>query len=81
MDFVLEVPTPRVERIVDDHALIEHRMVIRVVGRQPERDCVQARRFRCQIMPGCIGATHDQRQFLESRILKIVMLQEGVEAT
>jgi len=55
-------------------------VVIREIGRQPERQRQQARRLRRQFRARGVGAAHDHREVVERRILDAVDLQEGVEA-
>ena len=54
---------PGVEGIVYDHSVPEHRMIVWVVEREPERDREQARRLRRQFGFAGVGAAHDQRKF------------------
>ena len=64
------VAAPGVERVVHHHAVFEHLVVVREVGRQAERDREQARRLRRQVEPGGVGAAHDQRERVERRVLR-----------
>jgi len=38
----LQAAAPRVQRVIYDHAVLQHFMVIRVVGREAERDGKEA---------------------------------------
>ena len=53
---------PGVERVVHHHAVLEHRMVVCEIRREPERQREQARRLRREFGPRRIGAAHDRRE-------------------
>ena len=73
-------PGPGVEGVVDDHALFEHRVVIPEVGGQSERDCVQARRLRGQIMPAVSAPRTMSANVCSADSRNSQRLQEGIEA-
>ena len=55
-------------------------MVVGEIGREPERQCEQARGLRRQLEARRIGTAHDQRERVERRILDAIDLQKGIEA-
>ena len=75
-----EGPAPGVERVVHHHAVREHGVVVREIGRKPERKREQAGRLWGQLEPRRIGAAHDQRQRVERMVLDAVDLEKRVEA-
>ena len=52
----LQAAAPGVERVVHDHAVFEHLVIIREVGREAERDREQAGALRTQIVARGIRA-------------------------
>src|SRR6266566_1894709 len=77
----LQSAAPGVERVVHDHPVLQHFMVIREVSRKAERNCKQAAALRGQIVPRCIGAPDNRRQVVESRVLDVVDAQDRIERT
>src|SRR5215471_3355425 len=75
------VAAPGVEGVIDGHPVLQHRVIVGVDNRKAQRHGQQTRRLRCQLEPRRIGATDDQREHVERRILDAVLLQEGVETT
>ncbi|GCC47213.1 hypothetical protein chiPu_0031396, partial [Chiloscyllium punctatum] len=75
----LQRAAPGVERVVDDHAVLQHLVVIGEVGGEAERDREQAAALRAQIVPRRVGAPDNRRQMVERRILDLVDAQNGIE--
>src|SRR5260221_1423481 len=73
-------PTPVVERVIDDHALREHRVIVGEIDLESLRDGKQPRRLRCQIGTPRIGTAYDQGEAIECRIGDLVDADEGIEA-
>lgn len=60
-------PGPGVERVINDHALRQHGVVVGVRERQPQRDRMQASRlWREGVLVG-IRAAHDLRHTRQRR--------------
>src|SRR3989449_9141121 len=75
------VLAPGVERVVDEHAVLEHFVVILVKARQAERDREQPGGLRREIETVRICAAHDDRELPQCRIfLQAEEFQEGIEA-
>src|SRR4051812_9942871 len=80
MDFVLAFLAPRVERVVHDHPLLQHLMVVWKGARKPKGYRGQPRGLRRQIEFSGIRGTHYQRQPSQSGIrTQAIGLDEGVE--
>jgi hypothetical protein len=75
----LQARAPRIERIVHDHPVVQHRVVIRDRCGETQREREQSRRLRGELGPRCIGATDDQRQAFERRIMDLIDAKEGIE--
>ena len=58
--------TPRADfaqaskRIVDDHALFKHGVIVFIIERKPKRDGVQPCGFRRQVVTVGVGAANDR---------------------
>src|SRR5258708_14161313 len=65
-------PTPAVERVIDDHALREHRVIVGEIDLESLRDGKQPRRLRCQIGTPRIGTAYDQGEAIERRIVDLL---------
>ena len=75
------VLAPGVERVVDEHAVLEHFVAILVKARQAERDREQPGGLRREIETVRICAAHDDRELPQCRIfLQAEEFQEGIEA-
>src|SRR5690242_19839523 len=68
VDLVLAALAPRVERVVHHHAVLEHLVVVRVLPREPQRDCREAARLRREIQPRGVRAAHDDCELRERGI-------------
>src|SRR5258706_9224751 len=74
---VLPLLAPRVQRVVQDHAVLQHLVIVRKDAREPERDGSKSRRLRRKLELRGIGAAHDQRKALQRRVgAQPVMLDE-----
>src|SRR5689334_13500407 len=60
MGFTLQGPAPGVERVVHHHAVREHGVVVRKIGRETERKGEKAGGLWGQLEPRRIGAAYDQ---------------------
>ena len=82
MTFGLRIATPRIERVVDDHAAFQHGViVVAMIGGQAQRNRQQAGRLRCQAGISGVGAAHDLREAIERRVLDRKDTDERVECT
>jgi hypothetical protein len=79
MRFGLQSSAPSVERVIDDHPVLQHFVILRKIRRQTERDREQAAALRTQVVPRCIGAPDNCGQMVECRVLDIVDAQNGIE--
>jgi hypothetical protein len=75
----LQRTAPRIERIIHDHAMHEHLVVVREIGGKPQRDREQAAALRREIVPRRIRAAHDDRKLIERRIRDVVESQDRIE--
>src|SRR5882757_3398661 len=78
--FTLEATTPGVERVVDDHAMLQHFVVVGEDMAEAERDREQAGRLRREIEARGIGASDDVGELLERWFGEVILLEKGVEA-
>src|SRR5258708_12495079 len=60
-------PTPSVERVIDDHALREHCMIVGEVDLEPFRDGEKAGRLRRELGTAGLAATDDPVQPIDPR--------------
>src|SRR5258706_13485936 len=58
--FVTYVTAPRVQRVVDHHPVLQHRMVVGEIVRQAERNREQSGGLRRQLQLARVGAAHDR---------------------
>jgi hypothetical protein len=65
MGFRLQGTAPSVERVVYDHAVGQHFMVVGEVRREAEGNREQPAALRRQIMSRCVGAAHDGGELFE----------------
>src|SRR5260370_8418633 len=79
MGLTLAIAAPGVKRVVHHHAVLEHRMVVREVGREPERQREQAWRLRRELEMCGVGPAHDQRERAEGRAVAGVNLEKRTE--
>src|SRR5947207_2356277 len=73
--FALQRPAPRIERVVHHHTVLEHRVVVGEIGGKTERQRKQTRRLRGKFETRGIGASDDQGQRVERRVLDAVDLE------
>src|SRR5215218_1569729 len=74
------VLTPGIERVVNGQRQLELAMVTEVQQVEPFGDREQAARLRRRVaIVGDIGAVHDPRQQLKSRVLELVLLEQHLE--
>src|SRR5712691_558337 len=79
--FGLKAAAPRIEGVVDHHAVLEHFVVVGEIGREAARDRGQALALRREVGPRCIGTSDDRRQMVESRIVNVVDAYDRIEGT
>src|SRR5260370_42097916 len=79
MGLTVAIAAPGVKRVVHHHAVLEHRMVVREVGREPERQREQAWRLRRELQMCGVGPAHDQRERAEGRVVDGVNLEKRIE--
>src|SRR5665213_3717644 len=78
---VVNRTAPRIECVVDHHALLKHPMVVVcVVGREPKRDCKQSRGLGSEFRPSGVGAAYDKCKPIEGHIRDAKYLDETIEA-
>src|SRR5262245_41436828 len=71
---------PGIERVIDDHTLRQHRVVIGEVDLEALRYREQALGLRRQVRAACVGAADNQREMIERRIRQAVGSDESIEA-
>src|SRR5882724_4490460 len=69
---LLLLPAPGVERVVDDHAVTQHLVVIGKIRRQALADREEAGRLRRQLGPPGIGPAHDHREAKQRLVVEAV---------
>ena len=79
MRLVVSALAPRVERVVNDHAVPEHVVIVREQSRQPQRDRQQAGGLRRKIEASGVGAANDRCEFAQGRIGQGIPLHERVK--
>lgn len=75
----LEVSAPPVERVVDDHPIAQHLVVIREIGRETKRDGEQPSGLWGQVMSRGVGTADDLGEMLQGRIGEPILVQKGIE--
>src|SRR5258708_947756 len=71
--------TPRVERVVDDHAVPQLFVIVVEIARQPHGNCVKTARFGCEVEPAGVRPAHDLREFQQRGVGQSILLQERIE--
>src|SRR5260370_18211330 len=79
MGLTLAIAAPGVKRVVHHHAVLEHRIVVPEVGREPERQGEQAWRLRRELEMCGVGPAHDQRERAEGRVVDGVNIEKRIE--
>src|SRR5260221_3539445 len=72
--------TPAVERVIDDHALREHCVIVGEIDLEPLRDREEALRLRRKVGMARIGAADDQGEAIDRPIRDAIGLDDGIEA-
>lgn len=78
--FPLQGAAPGVKGVVHHHPVLEHRVIVREIGREPERKGEESGRLRRKFETCRIGAAHDQLQPVEAAILDAIDLEKRIEA-
>src|SRR6185503_1453938 len=65
VDFVLSLLAPRVQRVIENHAVLQHLVVIREDARKAERHGGKSRRLRREVELRGVRTAHDQREALQ----------------
>ena len=77
----LRVAAPRVERVVDEHPPLQHRVVVGEHRRQPERGREEARRLRASDRASTVSAARTiVASVVERRVRELVPADERIEA-
>ena len=71
---------PRVERVVDEHSPLQHRVIVGEHRRQSERHGEETRRLRREVERRRVGGADDGRERVERRVGELVLPDERVEA-
>src|SRR6185369_6437997 len=79
MRFAARMTAPSIQRIVDHHAVFQHLVVVAIQVRQPERNRQQPWGLWRQVGPRRIGASHDNGELGERRIIEAILAQERIE--
>ena len=79
MDLSLTGSAPRVERVVNDHPMLQQLVIIREYGRKAERRGKQARGLWRELRPTGVRTAHDHRQLGQGRICQLIALQKRIE--
>ena len=77
---VAHAARPRVERVVHDHAVREHLVVVAEVVRQAQRDGHQPGRLRCQLGLAGVGPADDGCDRMDGVVGEAKVGDESVEA-
>lgn len=78
--FAASIATPCVQRVIDHHAVHEHRVVVREIPGQAKRYGQKASALRGEFQPVGIRAAHDHGQVSQAGIVQLVLIEERVEA-